>query len=64
VISDLIAEIETPSPDSIPGRSALCGAGEADLGLQIILNEAYEAIDAWSNDYILANERYAKKTVY
>jgi hypothetical protein len=34
---------------------------DSDPGLQIILDEAYDAIDVWSSDYILARERYAKK---
>jgi hypothetical protein len=33
---------------------------DSDPALQIILNEAYDAIDVWSSDYILARERYAK----
>ncbi|MOA68015.1 hypothetical protein D3C78_1954350 [compost metagenome] len=34
---------------------------DGDPELQIILDEAYEAVDVWSSDYILARERYAKK---
>lgn len=34
---------------------------DGDPELQIILDEAYEAVDVWSSDYVLARERYAKK---
>lgn len=34
---------------------------DSDPQLQVVLDLAYEAIDVWSSDYMLAREQYAEK---